>query len=111
MGSKMDELKKQAEVHIAKLKALGFSIDFEITSDDIILTNGKDIIGDYIVPSFVTKIGKEAFSDNHKITKVFIPSSVKEIGDSAFAYCFNMSEVVRHLVIIIKLQRFLYQVV
>lgn len=67
--------------------------DFVYSNDNetLIRYSGKD---PYVkVPSFVKKIGKEAFVCNDSLETVFIPSSVTEIGIRAFYGCNHLSRV------------------
>ena len=43
--------------------------------------------GEYVIPEFVTKIGKDAFEYCIGLTSVIIPNSVIEIGKYAFYFC------------------------
>lgn len=58
-----------------------------------VLLSGKDISGDVIIPSTVTKIQDQAFLDNKNITSVKIPGSIKEIPRDAFGQCTNLTNV------------------
>ena len=50
----------------------------------------------YIIPDGTMRIEKNAFSSSG-IEHVIIPSSIKEIGDGAFQYCFNLSRIDSYL--------------
>lgn len=61
-------------------------------------TNPEDITGNVAIPSTldgktVISIGNEAFKSATGITEITIPSSVKEIGYSAFENCTNLNKV------------------
>ncbi len=45
------------------------------------------------IPSTVTNIGTSAFYSNFNLTSITIPEGVKEISDSAFSFCSNLEEV------------------
>lgn len=45
------------------------------------------------LPNTISKIGKDAFSNNSNLTKVTIPDSVKEIDYAAFENCVNLQKV------------------
>ena len=47
----------------------------------------------YVIPSSVTSIGYNAFSNCDSLTSIEIPSSVTSIGDSAFSYCGNLTSI------------------
>ncbi len=46
--------------------------------------------GDLIIPDSVTSIADEVFAENLSLTSVFIPASVRWIGDMAFRCCNNI---------------------
>lgn len=46
---------------------------------------------DYVINDTVTKIAAYAFADNTSLQTVFIPETVKTIGDSAFYGCVNLT--------------------
>ena len=52
-----------------------------------------DLLGRYVIPETVVKIGDEAFLNCKGLTSVLIPNSVTEIGDRSFAECSNLVEV------------------
>lgn len=63
------------------------------TIDGVLYSHDKQILlsypakhagEDFIVPSHVTKINKEAFSGAGLLTQVILPEGLKEIGDNAF---------------------------
>ncbi len=54
---------------------------------DGVLYDGKLAEGDVIIPDTVTKIAKNAFYYNEKMTSVQIPVSVACIEDGAFSFC------------------------
>jgi hypothetical protein len=54
------------------------------TVTGVVLTDGSYCRGDFIIPSGVTSIDGEAFSDNYALTSVTIPDSVTSIGAGAF---------------------------
>ncbi|MDO5516141.1 MAG: leucine-rich repeat protein [Clostridium sp.] len=67
-------------------------VDGMIIKDGVLLS-AEDAEGDVEIPSNVTKISKEAFEFNDKVTSVEIPDSVKEIGEDAFDQCENLTKV------------------
>ena len=61
---------------------------------DNILCNAKLKSGvEIIIPSSVTEIGSSAFSGCSGITNINIPSSVTKIGIDAFTYCTGLTEL------------------
>ena len=61
---------------------------------DNILCNAKLKSGvEIIIPSSVTEIGSSAFSGCSGITNINIPSSVTEIGSSAFSECSGITNI------------------
>ena len=54
--------------------------------------------GDVVIPNCITKIGRDAFSDdfwgkNPSITSVIIPQGIKSVDDCAFSGCTNLIKV------------------
>ena len=47
-----------------------------------------------IIPEGCRRIRSGIFGNCSKLKKVIIPGSVKEIGDSAFTWCFSLKEVI-----------------
>ncbi len=47
----------------------------------------------YIIPDYVTKIGRRAFYDCHSLTSITIPNSVTSIGDYAFSGCSSLTSI------------------
>lgn len=66
--------------------------EYEYDGSTIVKYIGDDSV--VTLPNWVTKVGKEAFSENKKLTKVIIPDSVREIDYSAFNECTNLQIVV-----------------
>lgn len=48
----------------------------------------------YIIPKDVTNIGDSAFLYSENLTNIIIPNSVINIGDSAFDLCSNLTEII-----------------
>ncbi|MBQ3020233.1 MAG: leucine-rich repeat protein [Clostridia bacterium] len=70
---------------------------------DVVLSNGLLCIGDaafyntalkeLILPNTLEEIGKEAFSNNKKVTKITFPTTLKKLQDGAFRNCQGLEEV------------------
>lgn len=46
-----------------------------------------------VLPEGVTSIGKGAFEDCDQLRTIFLPSSLQYVGQGAFGYCSNLSEI------------------
>ena len=64
--------------------------DFKIIDGELVEYYGNG--GALIIPDGVTSIEDEAFAENLSLTSVFIPASVRWIGDMAFRCCSNIIE-------------------
>ena len=81
-----------------KLECLSPNFIYE---DDVLFDKDKSRIisfrnrneKSYVIPSSVTSIGNNAFSDCRSLSDIVIPSSVTSIGDSAFSYCLYMKYI------------------
>jgi hypothetical protein len=62
--------------------------DFKIIDGVLLEYCGKG--GDIVIPDCVIRIEYEVFADNLSLTRVFIPASVRWIGDMAFSCCSNI---------------------
>lgn len=67
--------------------------------EDFVITNGvlEDYIGpggDVVIPRKVKEIGNSAFAFCRTISSINIPPSVKRIGNNAFGDCSGLTEVV-----------------
>ncbi|GAB1416795.1 hypothetical protein MASR2M117_22010 [Paludibacter sp.] len=83
----------------------GFSVDennlYFSDMDGVLFNKAKDYLylsftnlsGSYKVPSTVKEIGYSAFDGCSKLTDIEIPSSVLTIGAYAFEYCINLQNV------------------
>ncbi len=49
--------------------------------------------GEYVTPATVTTIGADAFNGRKLLTKITVGKNVTTIGDSAFAYCSGLTEI------------------
>jgi hypothetical protein len=61
---------------------------FKIVDGELLEYYGNG--GDLIIPDSVTRIADEVFAENKSLTSVFIPASVRWIGDMAFKCCSNI---------------------
>jgi hypothetical protein len=68
-------------------------------NNEIMITDNTDsIVGNLVIPSTitglpVTAIGQSAFYNEGALTNVVIPDSVRQIGDTAFAFCGQLQTV------------------
>lgn len=72
-------------------------IEYKIENSECMITlyNGSQtdvIIPDEINGVKVTAIGERAFYNNEILQKITLPNTIKKIYDSAFSWCFNLSE-------------------
>ena len=74
-------------------KPIGYKIISEdgATLHSLILNAEKD--PDMRCYASVTSIGKWAFYNCHKFTKVVLPETLTELGSMTFAYCDNLTEI------------------
>lgn len=47
----------------------------------------------YDIPSTVTRVGTSAFEGNSRLTSIYVPASVEELGDKAFSTCSNLNKI------------------
>lgn len=62
--------------------------DFVLDGSTLVSYVGDE--SDVTLPNTITKVGKDAFSDNKKLRKIVIPDSVKTIDYAAFEDCVNL---------------------
>ena len=65
---------------------------FEISNNTLKRYTGKD--PDIVIPSHITDIDVQAFSDNVFLKTVQMPPQLKRIGSMAFSGCFNLEAVI-----------------
>lgn len=65
--------------------------DFEIKDGVLVKYNGTDTAP--VIPSSVTAINAQAFSQNTTVTNIVIPDTVTSIGNNAFEYCTSLKYV------------------
>lgn len=63
--------------------------DFKIIDGELLEYRGNG--GGIVIPDCVTSIEDEVFSENVSLTSVFIPASVRWIGDMVFSCCSNIT--------------------
>lgn len=56
-------------------------------------TDNSIVIPDQHMGRSVTQISDMAFAHNHNITSIMVPTTVKHVGDYAFAWCHNLHAV------------------
>ena len=76
-----------------------------LESNNVCLVGNDQVTGEYVIPHTtvhknktydVTAIAARAFLGNHGLTKIVIPSSIKSIGENAFANCMNLTSIYSH---------------
>ena len=50
-------------------------------------------IEEYVIPNNVTEIGNNAFADCYNLKKIIIPNSITKIGSKAFSGCQNLASI------------------
>lgn len=81
-----------------ELEIAGGSLYYEERQDGIAVTRMHGMAGEVTVPAFikgspVVAVGRKAFLSKKNLRRVFLPETVKEIGDWAFAYCDSLKQV------------------
>lgn len=72
-------------------------LSYDIDAQEVTITGYSGSVGDVVIPEIiegypVTKINQFAFYQNSDIKTVTIPSTIEEIGDSAFGLCVNLTD-------------------
>ena len=96
-----EEFKNRISAYIDNLVMLGedefkvWECNLKIRPDGIMLTSWDDLYREnLIVPYGVTIIRGGIFQSWHHIKRVELPSTLKEIGQYAFAECCNLEEII-----------------
>lgn len=81
-----------------ELQLAGGSLYYEIRPRGVCVTGWQGLAGEVTIPKEleglpVTVIEKKSFLSKKNLRKVFLPDTVEEIGDWAFAYCDNLEQV------------------
>lgn len=81
-----------------ELEIAGGSLCYEEKQLGITITRFQGLAGEVHVPEEINhlpvrEIAKKAFLSKKYLRKVFVPDTVEEIGDWAFAYCDNLEQV------------------
>ncbi|MEY8461710.1 leucine-rich repeat protein [Streptococcus merionis] len=76
------EVGSGAFVDSTNLTKVGFDLGSKVIVDGLLRRTG---ITDFVVPEGIEEIGKEAFSENKQLTRVTLPSTIKNIKEGAFA--------------------------
>ena len=67
-------------------------LDYEIENNEVTITKcATSIVGEFVIP--VTAIGAYAFDSCENLETLYIPATIKEIGESAFSFCMTLAEV------------------
>lgn len=82
-----------------ELPITGGSLYYDKENDRIVITRLQGLAGEVKIPEKiedlpVTSIAKKAFLSKKNLRRVWIPDTVTEIGDWAFAYCDNLEQVI-----------------
>lgn len=82
-----------------ELAVTGGSLYYRIENGKVIITRFQGTAAEVRLPGQiedmpVTRIEKKAFLSRKDLRRVFLPDSLEEIGDWAFAYCGSLKEVV-----------------
>ena len=87
-----DNIKK---INVDKENKFFTSVDGVLYTKDksILLMAPEGIEDNFIIPSFVKEIGKNAFTGCKKLTSIVIPPNVTIIQDSAFAACTSLKDI------------------
>lgn len=72
---------------------IDFAYEGNPLSDSNKLYINNAVVKNLVIPDGITTIGPYAFERGTQFTSVTIPSSVKSIGNSAFAYCYNLNKI------------------
>ena len=79
-----------ASAEEAQTADAGANQDFEIRGTTLVKYTGPG--GKVTVPDGIERIADDAF-DSSAVTKVFLPSSLKEIGHHSFFNCYSLTEI------------------
>lgn len=81
-----------------ELQLAGGSLHYEVRSGGVCVTGWQGLAGEVTIPKEldglpVTRVEKKAFLSKKNLRKIFLPDTVEEIGDWAFAYCDSLEQV------------------
>ena len=77
-------------------------VDNVLTNEVEVTRGNKDYEGDIVIPEkltyagveySVTRIGREAFYNQGKLKSIVMPNTIKSVGENAFLYCSNLTEI------------------
>lgn len=76
----------------------GGSLYYEIRQKEVHITRLQGIVSEIRIPELieglpVTEIEKKAFLSKKYLRRVFLPDTIVQVGDWAFAYCDNLEQV------------------